>query len=201
MASSSTKNGSAEDSGENPEVKASGGGGLSNLIPTIIAVVLAPVLSWAVVNFLMLPRLTQDLKVQLAAAMATEATKQGDEAEHSGPKGEAASGGHGGDAKTTLLVRPKFENLTANIAGTQGTRYLKMTFILLGKNAAANRAIDQKNAELVDASLSLISSLSMAELDDAGSKGLVRGRLVAAFNEILKAPMVEQLLFTDFVIQ
>ena len=110
------------------------------------------------------------------------------------PKGEA-----GGKEKPE--VRPKFENLTVNIAGTQGTRYLKVTFNVVGKNDAANKKIDAKHAELVDATLTILSGLSMPELNEPSGKAVVRGRLVAAFNDLLKAPLVEQVFFSDFVVQ
>jgi flagellar FliL protein len=186
--------------------KSAGGG----MLPTIIAVVLAPALSWAVVNFLLIPKLTKDIKSELTTIMAQASKRDGaevgaeheadahaDAGAHGAPKAEA--GGHGGKEK--VEVRPKFENLTVNIAGTQGTRYLKVTFNVVGKNDAANKKIDAKYAELVDATLTILASLSMPELDEPSSKAVVRGRLVAAFNDLLKAPLVEQVFFSDFVVQ
>jgi flagellar FliL protein len=179
------------------------------MLPTIIAVVLAPALSWAVVNFVLIPKLTKDIKSELTIIMAQASKRDGTEAggEHEAeahgdagahaPKAEA--GGHGGKEK--VEVRPKFENLTVNIAGTQGTRYLKVTFNVVGKNDAANKKIDAKYAELVDATLTILASLTMPELDEPSSKTVVRGRLVAAFNDLLKAPLVEQVFFSDFVVQ
>jgi flagellar FliL protein len=175
------------------------------MLPTIIAVVLAPVLSWVVVNFVLIPKLTQDIKSELTTIMAQASKRDGTEVgagyeadagagARAAPKGEA-----GGKEKPE--VRPKFENLTVNIAGTQGTRYLKVTFNVVGKNDAANKKIDAKHAELVDATLTILSSLSMPELNEPSGKAVVRGRLVAAFNDLLKAPLVEQVFFSDFVVQ
>ena len=177
------------------------------MLPTIIAVVLAPVLSWVVVNFVLIPKLTQDIKSELTTIMAQASKRDGTEVgagheadagagagAHAAPKGEA-----GGKEKPE--VRPKFENLTVNIAGTQGTRYLKVTFNVVGKNDAANKKIDAKYAELVDATLTILSSVSMPELNEPSGKVVVRGRLVAAFNDLLKAPLVEQVFFSDFVVQ
>ena len=177
------------------------------MLPTIIAVVLAPVLSWVVVNFVLIPKLTQDIKSELTTIMAQDSKRDGTEVgagheadadagagAHAAPKGEA-----GGKEKPE--VRPKFENLTVNIAGTQGTRYLKVTFNVVGKNDAANKKIDAKYAELVDATLTILSSVSMPELNEPSGKVVVRGRLVAAFNDLLKAPLVEQVFFSDFVVQ
>ena len=191
-----------------PAAGKSAGGGM---LPTIIAVVLAPVLSWAVVNFVLIPKLTKDIKSELTTIMAQASKRDGTEVAPEHDDGAGAGAGAGADAhgapkgdaagKEKPEVRPKFENLTVNIAGTQGTRYLKVTFNVVGKNDAANKKIDAKHAELVDTTLTILSSLSMPELNEPSGKAVVRGRLVAAFNDLLKAPLVEQVFFSDFVVQ
>lgn len=62
---------------------------VGSLLPTIIAVVLAPAVSWAVVNFLLLPKITQEVKTQLTAALAQAASPDG---AHPGAEGTAAAG-------------------------------------------------------------------------------------------------------------
>lgn len=179
--------------------KSSGG-----MLPTIIAVVLAPLLSWAVVDFVLIPQLTKDIKSELTTIMDKASKRDGTDAEeHEAGAGAVAPAAPKGEAggKEKPEVRPKFESLTVNIAGTQGTRYLKVTFNVVGKNDAANKKIDAKHAELVDTTLTILSSLSMPELNEPSSKAVVRGRLVAAFNDLLKAPLVEQVFFSDFVVQ
>ena len=187
----------------------SSGKSAGGMLPAIIAVVLAPVLSWVVVSFVIIPKLTKDIKSELTTIMAEASKRDGTEA---APEHEAGDGaGAAADAHAAPKAdaggkekgegRPKFENLTVNIAGTQGTRYLKVTFNVVGKNDAANKKIDAKHAELVDATLTILSSLSMPELDEPSGKAVVRGRLVAIFNDLLKAPLVEQVFFSDFVVQ
>ena len=175
------------------------------MLPTIIAVVLAPVLSWVVVSFVVIPKLTDNIKSELTTIMAQASNRDGTEvgAGHQADAGAGAQAAPKGEAggKEKPEVRPKFENLTVNIAGTQGTRYLKVTFNVVGKNDAANKKIDAKYAEMVDTTLTILASLSMPELDEPSSKAVVRGRLVAAFNDLLKAPLVEQVFFSDFVVQ
>jgi len=198
---------SAPDKSAEKPASAAGKSAVGGMLPTIIAVVLAPVLSWAVVNFVLIPKLTKDIKSELTTIMAQASKRDGTEVApehdagagagadaHAAPKGDAAG-------KEKPEVRPKFENLTVNIAGTQGTRYLKVTFNVVGKNDAANKKIDAKYAEMVDTTLTILASLSMPELDEPSSKAVVRGRLVAAFNDLLKAPLVEQVFFSDFVVQ
>ena len=195
---------------EKPATAPAAGKPLAAMLPAIIAVVLAPVLSYAVVNFVVLPKLTDQVKTQLTQAMAEAgkhdeaggATKEAsDKASESEKPAKGEGGAHGGKEEKKPVARPKFENLTVNIAGTQGTRYLKVTFNVVGKNDSANSKIDQKNTELIDVSLTILSSLTLPELDDPSSKSVVRGRLLAAFNELLKAPLVEQVYFSDFVVQ
>ena len=174
------------------------------LLPMLIAIVRAPVLSWGVGKFLLVPQIETQVKAQFAASLEQAGkVEQGDPesaaAAHSPKKGSSSGGGHGG--KSAAPSRPKFEDLTVNIAGTQGTRYLKVSFNVEGKNAAANDKIDKRYQELVDASITILSSLTMPELDNPGSKAVVRGRLIAAFNDLLKAPLVEQVFFSDFVVQ
>lgn len=176
------------------------------MLPAIIAVVLAPLLSWGVGKFVLVPQIEAQVKAQFAASLEhakdAEHSADGDhgESDH-GQKKAPASGGGGHGGKAAPQGRPKFEDLTVNIAGTQGTRYLKVSFNVEGKNSAANDKIDKRYAELVDASITILSSLTMPELDNPGSKAAVRGRLIAAFNDLLKGPVVEQVFFSDFVVQ
>ncbi len=189
----------------------SAGKSAGGMLPAIIAVVLAPVLSWVVVSFVIIPKLTKEIKSELTTIMAEASKRDGTEVAPEHEAGAGAGAGGGADAHAAPKAdaggkekgegRPKFENLTVNIAGTQGTRYLKVTFNVVGKNDAANKKIDAKHAELVDATLTILSSLSMPELNEPSGKAVVRGRLVAIFNDLLKAPLVEQVFFSDFVVQ
>jgi flagellar FliL protein len=152
-----------------------------------------------------IPKLTDKIKSELTTIMEQASKRDGTEvgAGHEAGAGAGAQAAPKGEAggKEKPEVRPKFENLTVNIAGTQGTRYLKVTFNVVGKNDVANKKIDAKHAELVDTTLTILSSLSMPELNEPSGKAVVRGRLVAAFNDLLKAPLVEQVFFSDFVVQ
>lgn len=190
---------------EKPAEKNPGSGKpAGGLLPMLIAIVLAPVLSWCVGKFLLVPQIETQIKAQFAASLEQAGKTEHGEPDssavaHTPKKGSSSGGGHGG--KSGAPSRPKFEDLTVNIAGTQGTRYLKVSFNVEGKNAAANDKIDKRYQELVDASITILSSLTMPELDNPGSKAVVRGRLIAAFNDLLKAPLVEQVFFSDFVVQ
>ena len=96
----------------------------------------------------------------------------------------------------------KFENMVVNLAGTMGTRYLKTTFIVTGKDAAASRfQFEHKEARLTDVTLNVLSSLTLADLEEPGSRNVLREKLVSAYNESLKRRIAEQIYFSDFVVQ
>jgi flagellar FliL protein len=166
---------------------------ITALLPTLISVVAAPALTWAVCQFVLIPRLKTELNA--AAEAPTEAT----------PAAAAASG-HGGHGKpaaesTTAKANFKFENIVVNLAGTMGTRYLKTTFLVTGTDASLPATFETNRVALVDVTINVLSSLSLADLEEAGAKNLIREKLVQSYNQTLGRKVAEQVFFSDFVVQ
>ena len=168
------------------------------LIALIASLVLAPALTFGVAKFVLIPAIKAEL------SPAGEHGEDGAD-EH----GEAAAeneGGHGGghgkegepagDAKSYA-----FENMVVNLAGTMGTRYLKCSFIVTGRDSGLRSAFDARKVQLTDVTLNVLSSLSLVELEEAGAKNLLRERLVNSYNQALGKALAEQVYFSDFVIQ
>lgn len=175
---------------------------MAALLPVILVVVLAPVVSWAVAQFVILP----SFEKKLNAAMATAGEgAHGDAAHAAAPAehGKAAEGGHGG--KKGEAAGPsnsyEFTNIVVNLAGTMGTRYLKTTFLVTGKDPNLREAFNRDKAKMVDVTLNVLSSLSLADLEEAGAKNIIREKLVAAYNQALGKKIAEQIYFSDFVVQ
>jgi flagellar protein FliL len=171
---------------------------LAALIPVIAVVVLAPVLSFAVGQFVLIPQ----LKKQVAAMPAGE---EGAPAEaHAEP---AAHGGHGGGDKKgeAAAAGPgnsyDMENIVVNLAGTMGTRYLKTSFLVTGSDKNLRATFESNKPKLVDITLNVLSSLSLADLEEAGAKNLIREKLMLSYNQALGRRVVEQIYFADFVVQ
>lgn len=179
------------------------------LLPVLLAVVLAPAASWATAQFVLLPRLKAELAKAIpvenagaapahaeasgeleptAAAAAPE--KGGKEGGH-GKKGEAAGDGHS----------YTFENVVVNLAGTMGTRYLKTTFMVTGTDATLRAQFEANRPRLVDVSLNVLSSLTLADLEEPGAKNILREKLRAAYNQALGRKVALQIYFSDFVVQ
>ena len=191
------------------------GGGVMGFLPLIIALVLAPVISWVVAEFVLLPR----MKSQLAAIMpagtpagtrelaaggqAVAAPAEHAEAPKKEPKKAEAKHGEGKKGEGATNEGPgsyKFDNVVVNLSGTMGTRYLKTSFLLTGKENL-HELFEARQPQLLDATLNTLGSLTLSDLEELGSRNLIRARLIAAYNEVLGVRVVEQIYFSDFVVQ
>ena len=47
----------------------------------------------------------------------------------------------------------------------------------------------------------MLSSLTLADLEEPGAKNVIREKLVTAYNQALGRKVAEQVYFSDFVIQ
>lgn len=169
------------------------GGAKSDKTPImalVASLVLAPALTFAVAQFVLLPR----LKAELAGG--AEPTEAEADAEHPVAPPTGKDGSPVGDTRSY-----PFENMVVNLSGTMGTRYLKCSFVVTGRDPGLYAAFEARRVQLIDVTLSVLSSLSLVELEEAGAKNLLRERLVNAYNQSLGKPLAEQVYFADFVIQ
>jgi flagellar FliL protein len=156
---------------------------------------LAPVATWATVEFVLMPRLQK----KLAAPVSPE----------SAPVEVVASdhgGGHGGkeskDGKVAAGVNYEFTNVVVNLAGTMGTRYLKTSFLVTAvKGTDLKTLFEGSKPRLTDVTLNVLSALTLADLEEPGSKNIIREKLVNAYNQALGKKVADQVYFSDFVVQ
>jgi flagellar FliL protein len=165
---------------------------LSAWLPVIASVLLAPVATWATVEFVVLPRLQK--KIANPPAAEAEAVPEKSES-HGGKEGKEGKGG----AKEGATY--EFQNVVVNLAGTMGTRYLKTTFLVTGADANIKSIFEGAKARLTDVTLNVLSSLTLADLEEPGAKNVIREKLVTAYNQALGKKVAEQVYFSDFVIQ
>ncbi len=170
---------------------------LASWLPVIAAIVLAPVLSWTVTEFVLLPRLQKKLTATRAGDPAEEvAAAPGAPAKEEGG-GKAGKGGKEAPNPASY----EFQNVVVNLAGTMGTRYLKTTFIVTGADGNIKATFESQKAKLTDVTLNVLSSLSLADLEEPGAKNVLREKLVLAYNQALGKRVAEQVYFSDFVVQ
>jgi len=82
-----------------------------------------------------------------------------------------------------------------------GTRYLKTSFIVTGTDPQIRSAFEAQKPKLMDVTLNVLSSLTLADIEEPGAKNLIREKLVTAYNQALGKRVAEQVYFSDFVIQ
>ncbi len=175
---------------------AAAAGGLSSWLPVIAGVLLAPVLTWVTVEFVLLPRLVKKLSAPVVVEAPASAAPAEGEAK-SGEKGEKG----GKEGKEAGPPGYQFENVVVNLSGTMGTRYLKTTFLVTGPDANIKSVFEGGKARLTDVTLNVLSSLTLADIEEPGSKNVIREKLVSAYNQALGKKVVDQVYFSDFVVQ
>jgi len=165
-------------------------GGAKAMLPMILALVLAPAATWGTVEFLLLPRLQKKLAVSEPGAHGGEAAAH--------PPAHGAKGGKGGKEGGPGF---EFQNVVVNLAGTMGTRYLKTSFVITGEDPNIKAVFEGSKPKLTDVTLNVLSSLTLADLEEPGAKNLIREKLVGAYNQALGRKVADQVYFSDFVIQ
>lgn len=160
------------------------GGGANAWIPVFLVVLLAPAACWAMAEFILLPRL--------------EARLSGGEPAHTA----SAPAKHGGKGKEGAVVdNYEFTNVVVNLSGTMGTRYLKCSFVVTGAEPGIKAVFEEQKAQLTDVTLNVLSSLTLADLEEPGAKNVLRERLVATYNQAMGRRVADQVYFSDFVVQ
>jgi flagellar protein FliL len=180
---------------------AGGGGGIKAWIPTIVALVLAPALCWGVAQFLLVPQLKQSFAASPSEAEGGAAPAEAAPAPASAPAKGSGNGKPAKGGEPTVANSFRFENVVVNLAGTMGTRYLKTTFIVTGAQADIGARFEAARPQLLDVTISVLSSLTLHDLEEPGAKNVIRQKLVNSYNQALGQRVAEQVYFSDFVVQ
>ena len=166
-----------------------------------------PGVSFATTQLLLLPKIRGAVLEQKAIAHAAKAEAghgegaKGKEGGKEGGKESAKEGGKEGKATSGGAFAYDFENVVVNLSGAMGTRYLKTSFTTLSENPELKKLIDENKKQLLDVALGVLGSRTLADLEQPGSKNVVRNDLMANFNQALKSDLISQIYFSEFVVQ
>jgi len=155
--------------------------------PVIAVLVLMPAISFGLTQFVLIPRIKAAVLQQGKPSEPAKATQ------HEKPREKKAEG--------KAPITYEFSNIVVNLAGSGGTRYLKTSFTVLGSKPDLPQVLNENKNQLLDVAITVLGSKTMADLESPGSKNLVRNDLVESFNQALKDRVVDQLYFTEFVVQ
>ncbi len=147
-----------------------------------LAIVLIPLASYALTEFVLIPRIKEAMRepgIQVT---------------------------HPTDALSGQLAQPpahvyEVKGIIVNVAGTMGTRYLKISFQAAGSRQGLEAAMTRNRAAILDGILGILATRTLPELEEAGARNALRHALREAINDVLGQPLVEELYFTEFVVQ
>ncbi len=163
-------------------------------LPIIVVVILMPGISFAVTQFVLLPKIRGAVLEQKAVAHAAEGGKEGGH-------GKEGKGGKENKEGKEGTFTYDFQNIVVNLSGSMGTRYLKTSFTTYSANKDLRKIIDENKNQLLDTALGVLSARSLADLEQPGAKNVVRNDLMANLNQALKSDLIEQIYFSEFVVQ
>lgn len=158
-------------------------------MPIIAVLILMPAISFGITQYVLIPRIKAAvLQPGARLAGAPAAGEPGAKSKDNKPEGKPGPS-------------YEFSNIVVNLSGTGGTRYLKASFTVVGSRPDLQTILSENKNQLLDVAINVLGSKSMADLETPGSKNMVRNDLVESFNQALKDKLIEQLYFTEFVVQ
>jgi len=170
------------------------------LMPIIAVVVLVPALCYAVMDFVIIPKIKTSLGAPAAPAKADAHGAKKKTDSHAAKSGGHGGGGHGAVDAPAEGVAP-FGTIIVNLAGSNNSRLLKATFDVKSEDPNIAAIIKENLPALRDAANTIMSSQTINSQDIASGRELIRKALVSQFNRLLGAEVIDQIYFSDFVVQ
>ncbi len=183
----------AADAKASPEAapKPAQGGWWQAWLPLVVAMAVMPLLAYGVTTFVLVPRLQKSLHGETHASASAPASAEG-----------GSSSSHEGAASSSSQRETvPLNKLLVNVAGTMGSRYLLASIALMGGGSNFRDRIAEKEPQLRDVASSILMTKSIADLEKPGARNLIRGELLAGFNNVLGEQGVQEIYFTEFAIQ
>jgi len=156
------------------------------LIPIIVVILLVPALCYGVMEFLVIPKL--------------KSASGGGDHSKTESHDKAKKDSHGG-VKPPGEHTVEFGATVVNLAGSGNSRYLRTNFMIASSDKDIQKIIDENKASLQDAAISVLSTQSLDALDGANGREVVRKGIISKFNRMLGAEVVDQIYFTEFIVQ
>ncbi|MFM1770088.1 MAG: hypothetical protein RJA22_2617 [Verrucomicrobiota bacterium] len=165
------------------------GGGLQAWLPTLLSIVLMPVLAYVLTLKVLLPKLQQGL-----GAAAVQAREGQPEDPHAAAATAAAAAGK-------PKQRIPLNKIIVNVSGSLGTRMLLASVTLAGTHPDLKTRIEENTDQLRDVAATILGSKTIADLEKPEARNLIRAELLSQFNTVLGGEMVSDLYLTEFAIQ
>lgn len=151
--------------------------------PLLAVIILVPALVYAVMDFVVLPKLKD------AGGSHSE-----EKANHSASKPQAHVPG-------LEEVPVDFASLVVNLSGSGGTRYLRTTIVVASSDSKLGEYLKKHDAPLKDAAITILSAQTPESIETESGKDIVRRQLIRRFENILGPGTINSIYFKEFVVQ
>ena len=174
------------------------------MMPLLAVFVLMPALAYGLTEYVLIPKLRAVIPAATAAEPGGFAAKKGEGKTEAAPAAKAAPKKGEGEAKKgaeTADASFEFKDVIVNLSGALGTRYLKTSFTVSGSDARLPDIVKNDHQKLLDITINVLSSRTLNDLDSPTAKNAIREELIAKYNHALGVELVEEIYFSEFVIQ
>lgn len=172
------------------------GGGSKKKLFIIIGAAVGVAVILAVV-FMMMGKGDKQAGKKEGAGATTESKAEG--GAHGAPAKEEG-GAHGGGAAAGANIYP-LEPFIVNIYDGQELRYLKVKVELEMSGVGVKAELDNRLAAIRDATLVLLSTKTLQDIQDLQGKNQLKDEIMASVNKIIQPGKIAKIYFTDFVVQ
>lgn len=162
-------------------------------VPLILVLLFIPIITLLLTELVVVPRLRSSLGEPASAGQTTTTTT-------AAPVGAAAAEGQAA-ASGAAVNEVIFSDIVANLSGTMGTRFMKVSFHVTSRDPQLALVVQSKRPRVQDAIITTLSSRTIQELEATGGRNALRVALIASINQAIGLDIVEELFFTEFIIQ
>lgn len=153
------------------------------MIPALLVIVLMPVISFAMFKFMVIPMIKAEL-----------------------PDNSEAAPINAEDIEVTYdqsgtEYKVEFEPVVTNLKGTTQTRFIQTIFTVYGTHPDFEHMVNEKLTRLRDVADTVLGNLTLADLERREIKNIVRNQMREGFNHKIGKPIIEDISFSQFVVQ
>lgn len=173
-----------EDVSEAPKNQSAKGGGGSGMIPALLVIVLMPIMSFAMFKFMVIPMIKDAIPA---------------ESEHAPMTAEDVIVEHAVDGDPSYHV--DFENVVTNVRGTSQTRFVQVSFTVYSANPELENEVEKNKVKMKNVAITILGSLTLADHERSEIKNVVRNQLKQGFEHEIGKPIIEEIYFSQFIVQ
>lgn len=165
-------------------------------VPLILILLVIPIVTIAVMQFVVVPKLASTL----AASLPAQSSAKSDDGASVEPSLEEVLDANG-EALGPSGNRVVFDELVTNLANTKGSRFLRVSFEVIGKDKTLGALVESKKSQVHDALITVLGNQTIEDIEGTGGRNKLRVALISALNTALGKGIAEELYFLDLIIQ